>query len=414
MSARKSVLLVALLLGSCGERASQPQPVQPVVPAPVFKPLLPDLETLAKAGEPPADLKEVRELFDLALVPGAADERLATRSRKSLLEHPQARWALEEGMLHAEATVRAVATFELGNLGLQASVLPLLKRVKYETDPVCRVWVASALARLGNGAGLPLLTVAMQDQSTANDAGAAAIAVLKAAGEDPGESPTWEALQQGVARLHSAWRSTAVLHGAPPTTDEPALLEARIAQHLVALHRFQLRPVEDARFILRRAGSLPLPLLRRCLGASEPFLRSHALEVVTELGRSAASLEDAVLPLLGDELTRCDAARTLGAIGAVRGFEPMAAMLRGTDLEQRVAAAAALGMLGDARSLPLLEAVVPNTAEPMDLRVQAAFGHALLAREGMGLAFLEERKAAGDYHAPTVLELLDRVAAASR
>lgn len=415
MNARGTALCALVLAAACGKEARQ-VPAQPaaVVPAPAFAPLLPELEVLAKGAEPPADLREVRELFDLAFVPGAADERLAARSRKSLLEHPQARWALEEGMLHADAAVRAVATFEVGQLGLQASILPLLKRVKYELDPACKVWVASALARLGNGAGLALLAAAMRNEATANDAGAAAVAVLKAAEEDPGESPTWEQLQQGIERLQGTWRGTAVLHGAPPVTDEPALLEARIAQHLVALHRFQLRPVEDARFILRRAGSLSLPLLRRCLGASEPFLRSHALEVLTDLGRSGASLEDAVLPLLGDELTRADAARTLGAMGAVRAFEPIAAMLAGNDLELRVAAAAALGMLGDGRAAPLLAAVVSATTEPMDLRVQAAYGHALLERGGAGMAFLEARKAAGDYHQPTVLELLDKVAAAGR
>ncbi len=415
MNSRTMVVWALLLAAACG-RGEQPSAAQqsPVVPAPRLAPLLPDLEGLAKLAEPPADLREVRELFDLAFVPGAADERLAARSRKSLLEHPQARWALEEGMLHADAAVRAVATFELGQLGLQASILPLLKRVKYEVDPACKVWVAGALARLGNGAGLPLLAAAMANEATANDAGAAALTVLKAAEEDPGESPTWEQLQQGIARLQGAWRTTARLHGAPPVTAEPQLVEARIAQHLVALHRFQLRPVEDARFILRRAGSLSLPLLRRCLGASEPFLRSHALEVLAELGRSAASLEDAVLPLLGDELTRADAARALGAMGAVRAFEPLAAMLAGSDLELRVASAAALGMLGDGRAAPLLASVVAAASEPIDLRVQAAYGHALLERSGAGMAFLEARKAAGDYHQPTVLELLDKVAASGQ
>ena len=415
MRSCRAALGALLLVAACSKAPQQPQPAAAVtVPAPVFAPLLPVLEALAKLAEPPADLREVRELFDLAFVPGAADERLATRSRKSLLEHPQARWALEEGMLHADAAVRAVATFELGQLGLQASILPLLKRVKYELDPACKVWVAGALARLGNGAGLPLLAAAMRDEATANDAGAAALAVLKAAEEDPGESPTWEQLQQGIARLQGAWRTTARLHGAPPVTDEPALLDARIAQHLVALHRFQLRPVEDARFMLRRAGSLSLPLLRRCLGASEPFLRSHALEVLAELGRSGASLEDAVLPLLGDELTRADAARALGAMGAVRAFEPLAAMLAGNDLELRVASAAALGQLGDARATPLLAAVVAAGNEPMDVRVQAAFGHALLVPDGAGRAFLQARKDAADYHPPTVQELLDKVAAAGR
>jgi HEAT repeat protein len=415
VSSRRPALLALLLAAACSKGAQQdPEQPAPIVPAPVLAPLLPDLEALAKLAEPPADLREVRELFDLAFVPGAADERLAARSRKSLLEHPQARWALEEGMLHADPAVRAVATFELGQLGLQASILPLLKRVKYELDPACKVWVAGALARLGNGAGFPLLTAAMRNEATANDAGAAAVTVLKAAEEDPGESPTWAQLQQGIEKLQGAWRTTSRLHGAPPVTEEPALLEARIAQHLVALHRFQLRPVEDARFILRRAGSLSLPLLRRCLGASEPFLRSHALEVLGELGRSAASLEDAVLPLLGDELTRADAARALGAMGAVRAFEPLAAMLAGRDLELRVAVAAALGQLGDARATPLLATVVAADGEPMDLRVQAAYGHALLERGGAGMAFLEARKAAGDYHPPTVLELLDKVAAASR
>ena len=111
MRSRRAALGVLLLAAACGKDVQQaPAPPAPLVPAPVLAPLLPDLEALAKLAEAPADLREVRELFDLAFVPGAADERLATRSRKSLLEHPQARWALEEGMLHADAAVRADGT----------------------------------------------------------------------------------------------------------------------------------------------------------------------------------------------------------------------------------------------------------------------------------------------------------------
>jgi hypothetical protein len=52
-----------------------------------------------------------------------------------------------------------------------------------------------------------------------------------------------------------------------------------------------------------------------------------------------------------------------------------------------------------------------DTAESMDVRVQAAFSIALFERERPGMRFLRERLQARDYHEPTVRELIDRAEA---
>lgn len=192
--------------------------------------------------------------------------------------------------------------------------------------------------------------------------------------------------------------------------DDPGFT-AGVAQRLLALTEFQLRPVDDTRFILARTGRAGLPLLRLAASAAEPHLRTHALEVLRELGPAAASAVDDVLPLLHDPLTRADAVRTLGALRAVAAAPFLRPWLTHRDLELRTAVAAALGPIGDHGAEPLLRARMQDAAESMDVRVAAAFSLAILERDRPGARFLRARLEADDYHAPTVRELLDRAEA---
>lgn len=380
------------------------------LPSPQLVPKLEHFRALAAAGPQPPDdgrLRELRELLQAAFVPGAATARMAALARRSLLESEGARPVLEEALGHDDAEVRAQAAFELGRLGEQAAVLPLVLRMKYEADgdtPVVLAWIADALMRLGNRSGLPHLIGLIARADTAQLAGQRAIEICAAAGLDAGATPSWDDLTAALRRLHDEWRAA----GTGPPVD--AATHARIAAHLVALEDFQLRGVDEARYVLARLGQAPVALLREALHASEPYLRTHALEILRELGPAGAAAAPDVAALLGDELTRADAARALGRIGARDAVPHLLTCLRAGDLELRAAAAGALGPLGDRAAIAPLRAMHADQNHTLDVRVQAAFSLALLEPDGGTRAWLETLLATGDYHGPTLQELLDRIA----
>ncbi len=400
--------LCVLALAACkGEHRT---PEAPLPPPPALAPLVPDLRARAAMATPPESAR-LAQLVDLGLTafrPDLVDARLAARSRAALLGEPDSLRALEQLLLHEHATVRSHAAFALGELASPASQFALVLRLKYERDPQVLVWIADALTRLGNGSGLLALADALSDAAVAQSAGTQAMDVLRRAGRTVAEQPTWADLQNGLRELHAHWRTHGLLPPATAPIDDVAF-GARVAERLLLLTGFQLRPVDDTRFILARCGQAALPHLRRAIGASEPFLRTHALEVLRDLGPMAASAGAAVLSLLHDPLTRADAVRTLGAIGARDAIPFVRPLLAHADLELRTAAAGALGPLGDHAAEPALLALVRDAQAPMDVRVAAAFSLAVLAKDNPGVAFLRTRLEAGDYHAPTLRELLDRV-----
>lgn len=405
-----ALLHAPLLIGGCAAR-EQPPPL-PTPPALKLVPRLPELKALA-ASIPLPPAEQMTQLLDLgrtAFEPGAADARLAAQSRQALLAEPGAAHALEQLLVHDDAAVRSQAAFALGELGAPASVIALALRMKYEKDPVVLVWIGDALARLRNGCGLPAITDAMGHDATAQLAGTQAIAISSRAGRPVAEQPSYAELQVALRDLHAQWLARGVL----PPDSEPVTdpgLTARVAQRLVLLTEFQLRPVDDTRFILARTGRAGLPLLRLVVTAAEPHLRAHALEVLRELGPAASSAIDDVLPLLHDPLTRADAVRTLGALRADAAAAFLRPWLTHPDLELRTAVAAALGPIGDHGAEPLLHACMQDAAESMDVRVAAAFSLAILERDRPGARFLRARLEANDYHAPTVHELLERAEA---
>ncbi|MCA8967269.1 MAG: HEAT repeat domain-containing protein, partial [Planctomycetes bacterium] len=79
------------------------------------------------------------------------------------------------------------------------------------------------------------------------------------------------------------------------------------------------------------------------------------------------------------------------------------------DFEVRCAAAGALGPIGDRDAIPELQRLMNDAATPMDLRVQAAFSLAVFELQRPGYRFLQQHLQAGDYHEPTLRELIDAV-----
>jgi hypothetical protein len=265
--------------------------------------------------------------------------------------------------------------------------------------PGVLAWLAEALHCLGNRAGLPYLLALLPRPDTADVAAQRAAEICRRAGIELDGTTTWN---DALAGLVAEWRST----GAAPPADQ--LTQARIAAHLVAFENFQLREVDEARFVLARLGSTAMPLLREALPASEPYLRTHVLEILRELGPAARDAAQDVLPLCRDELTRADALRVLGRIGATEVAPHVLACLTAGELEVRAAAAEALGGLRAEGVIPALAAVFDDVSESLDVRVRAAASLAVLVPYCTARTWLEELLARGDYHRPTLQELLER------
>jgi HEAT repeat protein len=416
MSGRRASWLLALaaaLAAACsGDKAAAPD-AGPQLPPLRLQPRIDQLKATAAGRTAPtaAEQKELRDLGDIALQLVESDERTLMLSTRSLTEHPSAWWILEPALVHDRAEVRQRAAWLCGQSRQTVLQLPLLLRLKYELDPPTVVWVADALARLGNDTGLAWLDAAIGAEATMQAAGASAIEALKARGVPLAEQPTWDEVRQALRQQHAAWlqRGTTALPDAP--APEPTQLAARLAQHLATTEGTQLRPVDDAKYVMRRAGVLAVPLLVQTVDASEPYLRTMALQVLADLGPVAKPATPAILPLLADPLTGSYAVRTLGLCGASEALPFLRPMLLGSDLELRTAAAQALGLMRDEPSRKGLQARLADAAESMDVRVAAAFGLCCFGGEAEAAAYLAEREAKKDYHEQTLARLREQLAA---
>ncbi|MCR9243664.1 MAG: HEAT repeat domain-containing protein [bacterium] len=400
-----------VVLGGCASEAVE-KPRGPQFPAPELQPFVPVIDELI-AGMPEPDEKANRELDEykeIALGITAADARLKARAERALLEHPFAWCALEPALAHEDVGVRRRAAWLAGQSGQSELQLPLLHRLKYEKDAEAVVWVADALQRLGNDTGAQWLDAAMTSEATANVAGQRAIAICQQRGIELDDNPTYDQLRGAMQAITKTWRQTGV--GAAPDFEAPAgpQLDARIARRLATTQFTQLRPIDDARYVLTRAGKVGLPLLARALTASEHYLRTTALQILAELGTCANEVGPDVMKLLGDPFTAPLAVRTLGEIGEIAAIPHLRPMLDAIDSESRSEAAKALGLLGDEPSRKALQARLDDPNETLDVRVSAAFGLLCLGEHAQAEAFLSEREQKGDYHAPMLRRLREGLA----
>lgn len=421
------VVLLATFLG-CGpeqgsptreaESASGEMPAL-ALPPPNLSPKLPELERLAEAAPAVPDEEAALELAELVeLTFGGADEWLAKRARRTLFRSEQLDFALEAGLQHPLPAVRSACAYELGERGMGVAIPRLLWRMRYEFDAEVRLWLVDALVRLGNHSQLDVLRQLLDDPVVAERAAATTDRVLDGAGLVL-EERTWEAMKNALGTAHGHWRRVGRTLSAEDLGVDPfeavdgAALRGRLAGLLAGLTEFQLRPVDEARAALTNMGVLPLDLLRLGCLAEERYLRVHTVEIVRDLGRPAAPLGEVVLPLLGVADTAMTAIEALGEIGHLPALPHLLALLEGEDPEGSTAAAGALGPLGDPSAVEPLRVHLRDEGEWIDVRVRAAFSLALLEQGGEGLEFLLERERVGDYHLPTVSELLERVRAAT-
>lgn len=399
-----------LCLCACGARTPQ-GPQAPALPPLHLVSFLQPLKDLAKRpAVPEAAQKEVKELAEIALQRVEADPRTAARAERALLDHPHAAFALEPALADDKPEIRRRAAWLVGRTGRSVLQIPLLLRLKYELDPDAVLWVADALQHLGNDSGLLWLDAAMGQEKTADQAGQLAIAICQERGRKVSEPPTYAELQKSMREFDAAWKRTGVGGRPGVAAPDPVELQARFAEHLATTEGFQLRPIDDARYVLTRSGRLPLPLLKKAVGASEQYLRVMALEVLAEVGPCLRDAGPDVVPLLGDPLTSAHAVRALGEIGEATAVPFLRPLLASLDGELRCAAVQSLGLLKDQASAGELKKILADTGESLDVRVGAAFGVLCLGPDPAAEAFLAEREQKRDYHEQMLQRLREKLA----
>lgn len=383
-----------------------------------------------------AALREMADLAEAAFVSTGSMRNVAVRARRALMEHPFARQGLEAALNDARVDVRMQAAFALGELGDVAAVPALLLRAKDEASegvPRTFIWLARALADLGNHSHVSFIARMMRHPEHSDEAGRQAIEVARNAGLDVGESPTWDALAAAMLSLQDYWVANgyALNTTAPdPLADDPAekSIQAVIAQRLLDLLEFNLRGVDECRYVVSHLGVRAMPMLERAITAEEPYIRAHSLEVVRDLGPAATSLTPTLITLLGDPFVRVYAAEALGRLGDAAALPYLRARLEHPDPELRAKCAEALG--GVLWALPSpegetaataaacaaeLRALRDDEAQPIDVRVHAGFGLAWSAPEDAeAKAWLTQQREDGTYHPATLDEMIARIEVAAR
>ena len=275
---------------------------------------------------------------------------------------------------HDDPGVRAFAAWALipaAPLAGSGAVIPvLLRRLKYEKDTQALIWAARALAAHGNLAGLTTLSAIARDVSVEG----AAIA----------NQQLYEVVRIEVAREEvSAEDADALMRGwsvgaKGRTALAPDDLRGLIWQLISDLsgEHFQLRGVDDARYILSRLGPWASEELGLALEDEDDYVRLHVTQVLERMGpRGSGSTASLVLALHDrSDAVAGAAAEALASVAPAACLPPLLQRLgEAPPHEVRVAIIRAAGRATAPPSALLLETFRAPKA-PTDLRLAAATG----------------------------------------
>ena len=267
--------------------------------------------------------------------------------------------------------IRANCAWRLG-AGTQAWVVPrLIHRLKYETDGEAVIWIAVTLAHFGNYSGLVglrELSHSASDLSIRESAQREVAALAKPfdrqelealGGADSGDGLLW------------AWNHPDAVSFSPTVPDDPRY-RLEIWKSIDELDEFQLRGVDDARFVLARLSSTAALCLAQALHDTSPYIRVHSAQALKRMGARASLAGPELVKALDQEDLAPTAAEALGAVAYPKAAQALEARLQPpTPLGLRVASAKALGFIGLASSVDALRPLLTDT-KAFDLRQAAA------------------------------------------
>ncbi len=405
---RYVALLLACALGaSCVEETEQSAPT-PFTTKSVLTPALLKLESALEAmgslGEPSLEDLELGEgLIDFlqtappgmgdaafedaqaqgnVLVPvyaqllaspdaSVADKAAAARLTAAIATPAAAQVLLEQLEQNTAPSVRATCAWKLGDMGFDFVIPSLIKRLKYEKDSSVTPWLGSSLAKLGNYAGVAYMVTVAGWGGPGSEAAAELYRVVTAAGFEDSSS------------LIQAWESGDP--SAPFASQERSTrYQLKVWQLVQDLTDFQLRGVDDSRFILSKLAKQAVPLLTEALYDENSYVRFHVAQALGRMGPRARGAGATLVLGLKDNLLAPYAAEALGSIDYPLA---MAALLEATEAGRdpglRLAAVRGLAILADSASVPRLLELAKEDDFP-ELAQSAAEG---LIYCGQGAAF---------------------------
>ena len=233
------------------------------------------------------------------------------------------------------AWVRARAAWRLASDGPDALVPALILRLKYEKDHETVVWIAVALARHDNLAGVEgLVAIANEVTSPARTNAEQQLGLLL---ERNG--------CESAAVLLRKWGEGAQERGVPEVPRSEAYRYA-ILDWIARLSEFQLRGVDDARFVLERMGTDAARELAAALHEEDVYVRVHAAQCLQRMGRRGTPAGPELLRALAEPELAPHAAAALGHIGYAPAETALVQRLvPDTPLDLRLSCARALGRL---------------------------------------------------------------------
>ncbi len=300
-------------------------------------------------------------LFDGAAAQGvriAAAQALGEIDTPAAVEALVARIELPLTRQDPDGWLRAHCAWRLGG-SMQDWIVPrLILTLRYEKHDETVVYLARTLAHFGVYCGLDALYVVA---GRSQEHGALAQTTLAELARAAGRDDPFELLQ--------AWRD-----GSSDPLPQRRLTPVRALEIFKRIARFaewQLRGVDDSRFVLSREHALAAPLLAEALDDENRYIRAHAAQCLERMGRRAAAAGPKLLEVLDDPEIGDQVLLTLGAVGHAPAEPALVERTsRAHSMEIRVAAARALGLLARGSSAPTLRSLCEPT-EPLDLRVAA-------------------------------------------
>jgi HEAT repeat protein len=432
---RHTTLLALLLLAGCSKSAPatsfELKAVSSAALAAVSKPPeppAPDRELVTHLREQIADRAHLQgklralALSDIVATPDAAiaaadallsDASVSDEAKRSALEvlggidTPASAKALAKRIdiqtSHAP-WIRATAAFEVGRLSSDAVIPELCAQLKYETDGDTVVWIAALLAKHKNFCGLDGLRV-LSVSGLTPEVQDHARSMLAQIASDAGFTD--------ADALYAAWNSADPERKVPREEPSPEL-RTEIWRRVAALRVFDLKLVDDARFVLSRSPWWVIDVLVAALHEEVPQLRTCVAQSLERMGARASAACPELVRALDEPRMAPAVATALAGIGCRDALEPLVRCTqKGRDAELRHAAARALGVLGSQPAIDALAQLFAK-ADTADLRQTAAESLVGLGQGALGAQMLVEclaQPGADHDTAETALELwLDKSA----
>jgi HEAT repeat protein len=297
--------------------------------------------------------------------------------------------------------LRRRAAWHLGRKDAALALPNLILRLRplYEADPEAFVWVADAVARLGNPSGVAGLIEMLPVAAVRDLAGRLLIEALRRADVACEDNEHWDPLRKKGEGLVRQMRAQ------PPAALTPEL-RLVLARQVRKLPLSNLRDVDEGRFVLAHMGAVATPMLAECALDLDRYVRIHTVEVLGELGPQGRAALPAVLLLLDDPLAEIYAVEVLGRLGDPTSFDAIAARLSAGKLDLRIGALKGLAALADPRCVPLVTPLLDQASENLEVRIHAAHALARTNKDPRATLFLEDALTRHSYNESTLRAML--------